>query len=104
MHCAFLYTNLSKPLASPDSGEGVVAIRDIPQGRFAAMYSLFLYSIPDQTELYSKACTYNTSKSDDYRRHCKKYSVGVSIINARIDLPPEFDVNPLPNLGKILIM
>ena len=88
------------PLASPESGEGVITIRDIPKGRFAAMYSLFLYSKPDQTDLFSQACTYNTSKSDDYRRHCKKYSVGVSIINAEIHLPPELDVNPLPNLGN----
>merc|ERR1719461_2005511 len=80
---------LAKSIASPESGEGVITIRDIPKGRFAAMYSLFLYSKPDQTDLFSLACTYNTSKSDDYRRHCKKYSVGVSIINAEIHLPPE---------------
>ena len=48
---------------------------------------------------YRKGCTYNTSKSIEYRRHCKKYSVGLSSYNAYIDIPPEFDVNPLPNLG-----
>ena len=93
---------LTKSIASPDSGEGVIAIRDIPEGRFAAMFSLFLYSNPDQSELYSKACTQNTSKSDDYRRHCKKYSARMSIINAWFNLPPELDVNPLPNLGTKL--
>ena len=95
---------LTKSIASPDSGEGVIAIRDIPEGRFAAMFSLFLYSNPDQSELYSQACIQNTSKSDDYRRHCKKYSVGISYINAHIELPPELDVNPLPNLGTNLTM
>ena len=41
----------------------------------------------------------NTAKSDDYRRHCKKYSLGITTFGGTIDLPPEFDVNPLPNLG-----
>ena len=95
---------LANSTAFPDSGEGVIVIRDIPKGRFAAMYSLFLYDKPDQLELYSKACTFNTSKSDDYRRHCKKYSVGMGFLNAQIDMPPEFDVNPLPNLGTNLTM
>ena len=90
--------------ASPNSGEGVIAIRDIPKGRIAAMYSLFLYTKPEQTDLYSMACTFNKSKSDDYRRHCKKYSLSVNIIDAKIDLPPEFDVHPLPNLGTNSIM
>ena len=30
---------------------------------------------------------------------CKKYSLPVSFYQGKIDLPPEFDVNPLPNLG-----
>ena len=38
----------------------------------------------------------NTSKSVDYRRECKKYSVGN---HASFNLPPELDVDPLPNLG-----
>ena len=69
-------------------------------GRIGALYSMFLYAKPDQTETYSQACTMNTSKSDDYRRHCKKYSLTLSILNAEIDLPPELDVHPLPTLGN----
>ena len=87
------------PSKIPNSGEGVVLVRDIPSHRFASLYSLFLYKSPDQDLLYQQSCTYNTSKSDEYRRHCKKYSLGLSYYDALIDLPPELDVNPLPNLG-----
>lgn len=83
----------------PNSGEGVFLIRDVPAYRFACMYSLFLYRQPDQTKVYQDKCTYNTSKSDDYRRACKKYSLGISYYGGLIDIPPELDVNPLPNLG-----
>ena len=43
------------------------------------------------------SCSMNTSKSDDYRRNCKKYSAGS---DAMFDLPPEFD-DDLPNLGTV---
>ena len=65
---------------------------------------MFLYAIPDQTEIYSQACTMNTSKSEDYRRHCKKYSLTLSMLNAKIDLPPELDVHPLPTLGTLMTL
>ena len=87
------------PSKLPNSGEGVFLVRDVPAWQFAALYSMFFYRIPDQQDLYKASCTYNTSKSDDYRRLCKKYSLGVSSYKGIIDLPPEFDVNPLPNLG-----
>ena len=78
----------------------MIAVRDIPMGRMATMYSLFLYRIPDQAMLYKKLCTDNTTKSDEYRRHCKKYTLMLSLFGAIINLPPELDTNPLPNLGK----
>ena len=90
------------PSKIPNSGEGVIAIRDIPRGRYATMYSLFLYRMPDQTEKYHETCIHNTTKSDEYRRHCKKYTLHISYYAGAIDLPPELDVNPLPNLGKFL--
>ena len=83
----------------PYSGEGVFLIRDVPKNQFASLYSLFLYQVPTQSGLYDQACSYNTSKSQDYRRHCKKYSLGIASYSGVIDLPPELDVNPLPNLG-----
>ncbi len=87
------------PSAVAGGGEGVFAIRDIPRNRFSCMYSLFYYRFDDETAVYSQNCYDNVNKTDDYRRHCKKYSLGTSMWMARIDVPPEFDVNPLPNLG-----
>ena len=83
----------------PKSGEGVFLKRDVPRHRFACMYSYFLYRRPDEALLYKEACTYNVSKSDDFRRNCKKYGIPLISYGAVINIPPEFDINPLPNLG-----
>ncbi len=81
------------------SGEGVFALRDIPKGRFSCLYSLFYYRYPDQADIYRKTCVDNVNKTDDYRRDCLKYSAVTLMWQGRIDLPPEFDVNPLPTMG-----
>ena len=83
----------------PESGEGVIAIRDLPKDTPACYYSLFLYNHNGQYEIWQQKCHENTEKSDEYRRHCTKYSLGISIYKGTIDLPPELDINPLPNLG-----
>lgn len=88
-----------QPSKIPNSGEGVFAIRDVPAYRLASLCSLFLYRWPDQDKLYHDTCIDNIAKSDDYRRACKKYSLGISTYSAVINLPPELDVNPLPNHG-----
>ena len=93
---------LARSTVFPEGGEGVIAIRDIPRYRFAAMYSLFSYTGEEEQILYQQACTMNTSKSDEYRRNCKKYSLEFNNINALIDLPPDMDAHPLPNLGIVL--
>ncbi len=87
------------PSSIPNSGEGVFLIRDMPKYRFASLYSMFLYRWPDQDQIYKETCMDNIAKSDEYRRHCKKYSLGISYYGGTIDVPPELDVNPLPNLG-----
>ena len=46
------------PSKIPNSGEGVIAVRDIPRTRMAALYSLFLYQIPDQNKLYNQVRKY----------------------------------------------
>ena len=56
------------PSKIPNSGEGVFLVRDVPAYQFAALYSMFFYQVPEQSDLYNKACTDNTSKSHDYRR------------------------------------
>ena len=40
-------------------------------------------------------------RSDDERRHCKKYSVGLTAFNAGINIPPELDSPEVfhPTLG-----
>ena len=48
---------------------------------------------------YNKKCTFNTSKTDDYKRACKKYTLGNSRWDLTIDLPPELDVGSFPTLG-----
>jgi hypothetical protein len=75
----------------PNSGEGVIAKRDIPKYRMVCMYSLYLFRKPDQSEIYASNCFGNPSKSEDYRRHCKKYSLPLTYYHAITDLPPEFD-------------
>ena len=82
----------------PNSGEGVFAKKDLPKFKPASFYSMFFFTI-EQAKSYSQQCQYNISKSKDYRRACKKYSLGLSTYDGRIDIKPELDVNPLPNLG-----
>jgi hypothetical protein len=43
----------------------------------------------------------NTSLSDEYRRACKKYSLGLSNYHTTIDIPPEMDLPGIfhPTLG-----
>ena len=95
----FELKNVNLSMSSvPNSGEGVFARRDLPKLKPASFYSMFFFT-KEQTELYKEQCTYNISKSSDYRRGCKKYSLGLSTFDALIDLKPELDVNPLPNLG-----
>ena len=82
----------------PNSGEGVFSKRDLPKRKPACFYSMYLFN-KEQEKLYQQQCSLNTSKSMDYRRHCKKYSIGFTTYYGMIDILPELDVNPLPNLG-----
>ena len=54
------------------------------------MYSLFLYRKPDELNLFEKSCFQNTSKSDDYRRNCYKYSLELTTYGGYISFPPEY--------------
>ena len=82
----------------PNSGEGIFARRDLPKFKPASFYSLFLFT-SEQEILYHQQCTNNISKSMDYRRGCKKYTLGMRTYDGVIDIKPELDINPLPNLG-----
>eukprot|EP00095_Tigriopus_kingsejongensis_P002319 maker-scaffold347_size200506-snap-gene-0.25 protein:Tk02319 transcript:maker-scaffold347_size200506-snap-gene-0.25-mRNA-1 annotation:"hypothetical protein BRAFLDRAFT_120570" len=74
----------------PGSGEGVY-LKQKPLGdHYLCFYDGFIYN-EEQSTIYRGKCTYNTSKSDDYRRHCKKYALGITYTGATINIPPEYD-------------
>lgn len=83
----------------PQSGEGVFLKRDLSKGKVSCFYSLFLYRGSDQIENFNTKYLFNASKSEDYRRQCRKYSLPLGTYYGMIDLIPELDINPLPNLG-----
>ena len=87
------------PSSLANGGEGVFLKKPIPKDRIACFYSLYLYRGPDQVEMYNDRYLLNSSLSDDYRRQCKKYSLGLSSYNGKIDLIPNLDSNPLPTVG-----
>ena len=83
----------------PNSGDGVFACQDIPQGRVIAHYSLLMYKFTEETDIYYSKCGFNESRSDDERRACYKYQIALVSYFAKISLPPELDYEPYPNLG-----
>ena len=87
-----------KQSSVPNSGEGVYAIKNLPANKPAAFFSTYLYN-EEEHILYNQKCTFNTSKSMEYRRACKKYSLKFDTWVANFGLPPESDINPFMNLG-----
>lgn len=81
-----------------NSGDGVIAIKDLPKGKIVAHYSAFLYNI-EQYKIYNLKCQYNQSLTDDQRRACFKYTVGIKPLKAYASIPPEADIEPLTLLG-----
>jgi hypothetical protein len=75
----------------PESGEGVMALRDFPAERCTCFYSGFLYDHGEESQGYESSCTYNESLTMDERRECKKYSLPLDTFITRIDIPPEMD-------------
>ena len=81
------------------SGSGVFAKTDLPKDRVASYYSLYLYRENDQVDLFNAACSQNTSKDNEYRRQCNKYTIDLDTYDGTIALPPNLDIDPLPTLG-----
>eukprot|EP00094_Tigriopus_californicus_P000772 TCALIF_00747-PA protein Name:"Similar to setd7 Histone-lysine N-methyltransferase SETD7 (Danio rerio)" AED:0.33 eAED:0.33 QI:70/0.5/0.33/0.66/1/1/3/69/754 len=72
------------------SGQGLF-LKQKPLGdHYISFYNGFMYD-QKQAKIYREWCTQNTTKSDDERRHCKKYSLGISYTNVVINIPPEYD-------------
>ena len=60
---------------------------------------MFLYKDRLERNLLTRNCDNDITKSDEYRRKCSKYNIGLQSYDVRITLPPEADVLPFPNLG-----
>ena len=80
-------------------GDGVFLTRDVARDKVAAYYSLHLYKHDDQLDLFKETCSHNTSRNEEYRRECNKYSIDLNTYLATISLPPELDKDPLPTFG-----
>ena len=83
-------------------GQGVFAKRDIEPNVLVSSYNGFVYGEENgELDLYTRRCTMNSTKSDNERRHCVKYAITLSVMNAVIIIPPEFDQPEsfIPSLG-----
>ena len=83
-------------------GEGVYAKKDFRNEELIAMYNGFIFKYKSKEfDMYKKRCGMNSSKSDDERRKCVKYSIKCAFRNAEITIPPEHDLpaNLFPSLG-----
>ena len=74
-------------------GEGIFTKRDLKPGTLVCSYSGFVFNRQNgELDLYKKRCSMNSTKSDDERRHCKKYSLNLWARNSKIIIPPEVDL------------
>ena len=81
-----------RPAHNPKMGEGVYTKRDLKKHMLASSYNGLVFGHSNgEHEIYSKNCMMNLTKTNDERRHCKKYSLGLSPRDATINIPPEFD-------------
>lgn len=89
-----------------NAGEGVYAKKDIPAGRHACLYNGYImyrndtHPESDETTVYSNIML-SPEKTPDESRHYKKYSLGIGLSSATINIWPEEDVPGmfLPTLG-----
>ena len=73
-------------------GEGVFTKRHLKKDTLVSSYNGFVYDTENgESALYRKRCTMNRTKTDDERRHCKKYSIELYSKNAEMEIPPEVD-------------
>ena len=89
----------------PQSGEGVFAAKDFPPKLCISYYTGYLYDTGPEEEGYKQRCSNNETLTMDERRKCKKYSLGLSIFDTTIDIPPELDEPGmfLPSVGPKVI-
>ena len=83
----------------PNSGDGVFALKNLPEKTIIAYYSLYLYKYYNEANIYFENCRLNQSRSLEERRECFKYQIPLMHYQAFISLPPEMDNGPCPNFG-----
>ena len=83
-----VYLDISK---IPNSGEGVFLKKDVRSQMLITSYLGYVYG-EEESDVYDRRCLMNISKSDDERRHCVKYKIGISYLNKKINIPPEVDI------------
>ena len=76
----------------PNSGQGVVAVRDIANGTTACLYAGFLYRNDEEKSIYMDRYVHNTSLTKDERRWGKKYSIDCGYTGSRLEIPMEQDL------------
>ena len=73
-------------------GQGVFTKIDIEPHTLVSSYNGFVYGRANgEYEIYANRCFLNLTKSDNERRHCLKYALGLRARDATINIPPEFD-------------
>ena len=85
----------------PNSGQGVFLKHDAKQNMIISLYDGYVFD-PEEVLIYKRNCAHNVSKSDDERRHCNKYNIGIRMLDKLISIPPEIDVPDtfFPTLGQ----
>ena len=81
-----------KRASTVEMRQGVFTRRDLEKGTLVSSYSGFVFSKRNgELGLYQKRCAMNSTKSDDERRKCKKYTLDIQARKSQINIPPEFD-------------
>ncbi len=76
--------------AIPSSGEGVFALKRIKSGATACYFSAMRYKKHEYL-MHEKACHQNKTLSNEERRACTKYTVGLETTDGKLDIPPWMD-------------
>ncbi len=74
------------------SGEGVFLLHDAPENRVVSLFSGLFYDYPVEAGLYNSGRVNNVSRTAEYRRASKKYSLKLYTYQTIINIPPELDL------------
>jgi hypothetical protein len=93
--------------SNPKIGESVFIKRDAQKEVIISSYTGFIFGEHNgEQSIYNQNCGMNITKTDDERRHCQKYGLGLPSRNAIINIPPEYDQpgSFLPSCGPKVIL